>query len=86
MQYFYNRRMRREDILSMIEPDYFLLQDLDDGEVDAIIITTKTEDVIKEIISEVKSRENYTWEDILSAMPENTKVIECFSKTRRIFY
>ena len=64
----------------------FLLQDLDDSNIDAVIITTATKEEIQESISRARAVEDYTWEVLLENMPSNTIVLDCFNKNNRVYY
>lgn len=66
--------------------NYFLLQDLTEAEVDAIIITTASKEDIENAIITAKETEGYTWETLLECMPKETTVIDCFNNKNRVYY
>ena len=66
--------------------NYFLLQDLSEGTVDAIIVTSASKEEIEEAIRKAKEVDDYTWEHLIESMPDNTKVIDCMNANDRIFY
>lgn len=66
--------------------NYFLLQDLSEAEVDAIIITTASKEEIENAIAKAKETKDYTWETLIESMPEGTTVIDCFNNKNRIYY
>jgi len=68
-----------------MEKNYYLLQDTDNGEVDAIIISDKSISEVQEIVTEVRAKVDYQWDDFLNAMPDGTVVIDCFKKNR-VYY
>lgn len=66
--------------------NYFLLQDLESGKVDAIIITPAPKEEIVNLIAKAKETEDYNWEDLINSLPRDTYVVECFSEKNRIYY
>ena len=66
--------------------NYFLLKDLSEGEVDAIIITKASKEEVEENIATAKEKDDYTYEDLLKCMPEGTEVVDCFKKDNILYY
>lgn len=66
--------------------NYFLLQDLAEAEVDAIIITTASKEEVESSICEAKEQDGYTWECLLECLPKGTEVIDCFNNKNRVYY
>ena len=67
--------------------NYFLLQDLESGKVDAIIITSASREEVQNLVYKVKDIEDYTWEDLKEMLPEDMTLIECFNDEKcRIYY
>ena len=66
--------------------NYFLLHDLTEDKVDAIIITEYPKEVIENSIAKAKESEDYTWETLIENMPVGTSVVSCFNQDNRIYY
>ena len=67
--------------------NYFLLQDLESGKVDAIIITSASREEVQNLVYKVKDIEDYTWEDLKEMLPKDMYLIECFNDEKcRIYY
>ena len=67
--------------------NYFLLQDLESGKVDAIIITSASREEVQNLVYKVKDIEDYSWEDLKEMLPEDMHLVECFNDEKcRIYY
>ena len=75
-----------EELNRGVDMNYFLLQDLEEGVVDSIIITTASKEQIENAIAEAKELDCYSWEDIQERLPEGTQVVDCFNNKNRIYY
>ena len=65
----------------------FLLKDLADDSVDAVILSvTSSQEEIENAIREVKQIDGYTWEDIYDALPSDCTVYDKWSNLKQIYY
>ena len=56
------------------------LKDLSEGTVDAVIITkTSTVADVETAIAKAKEKDDYQWEDLLEALPDDCEVIDGWS-------
>lgn len=56
------------------------LKDLATGDVDAVILTkTSSKSDVERAIFKAKEKDDYQWEDLLEALPDDCEVIESWS-------
>lgn len=65
----------------------YLLKDLSNNDVDAVIIAeTSTKEEIEEVIDKVKEIDCYTWEDLIEALPNDCEVYDRWSDLKSLYY
>lgn len=66
----------------------FLLKDLSDGSVDAVIVSkTSTKEEIEDAIIAAKQKDGYDWNDIIEALPNDCECYDIWSSNlEKIYY
>ena len=66
---------------------FYFLKDLADGSTDAVIIAkASTAEEIAEAIKKTKKKDNYEWDDIVDALPEDCEIYDKWSDVENIYY
>ena len=65
----------------------FLLKDLSEDSVDAVIIAeTSTEEEIESAICKAKEKDDYQWEDLVEALPDDCQIYDKWADLKNIYY
>jgi len=68
------------------EKKVYFLKDLSEGSVDAVIIAkTSSEDDVRNAIIQAKQKDEYQWDDIVNALPDDCEVYDTWS-VKKVYY
>lgn len=69
----------------MKELNVYFLKDIEEGCVDAVIITTHSKIEVQEILNEVREMEDFEWSDIVNALSNDCMMFDRWSN-ESIYY
>lgn len=65
----------------------YFLKDLEEGTIDAVILAeTSTLEEVENAIDEAKEIEDYAWEDLVEALPDDCEIYDYWNNEDKTIY